>query len=560
MKRKFTLKFKWVVIITLMTLGLPKAFAQSDTINIGQSDDFYDVIVGDTLENGEPKNLNRVYSLERGGVYKLDATIYIEYDFTLIGEEGDASTMPAILIPSINEETQTVPNLYFWEVGHNVNITLKNIIFQGVPADEGASGIVVFNCLRTRGDTVRTVIDKCVFNGFSGTVISDKSPGAYIKITNSKFRNLIERTNAWAGSAFKYDATGYSDSLILINNTFFNATGSVRSTALNKAAIIEHNTFFGTLTGHLKQKSHINYTLQNNLFVGHFCQGLPFGDTIYYEKGALPAPTRTDTLSGEQAETLIQLGLTEDDRIFHLRNNAYYVPEILSEGWETMSAEGGPVIPTPWMNEISLVWFDPDKEGYPNYIEENNYDGVNPGFPTDVETKIFGDIVDWVSKQRQVEGWEGYWRFYEEEGKRFQLQWPLPEDLTYTNTELATGSTGGLHVGDLNWWPNDWNKYYGIPGVGINNHKTVAEIELVSCYPNPSTGITKISYNLDHPSAVRLTAFDITGQNSYLIVDEKQFTGSHMVEWDASSLPNGVYFVRFTNGSQTITKKVLIIK
>jgi len=559
MKQKFTLNFNWVLIISLIAFSMPNAFAQSDTISISQSDDFYETIVGDTLDNGDPVNPNRVYKLTRGGVYKLDATIYIESDFTLIGEEGDAADMPAIIIPSINEESQTVPALYFWEVGHNVNITLKNIIFQGVPADEGASGIVVSNCLRNRGDTVRTVVNNCVFNGFSGTAISDRSAGAYMSITNSKFRNLMGLSSAWAGTAIAFDAVGYCDSLIIVNNTFFNVAGNVRSQALNKAAIIEHNTFFGTIVGNLKQKSHINYTLQNNLFMGHYCQGLEYGDTIFYEKGALPAPTRLDTLSGEQAVTLSELGLTENDRIFHVRNNAYYVPEILSVGWETMSAAGDSVMPTAWMNEISKVWFDPAEDGYPNYIEENNYDGINPGYPAEVETKIFGDIVDWVSNQRQTEGWEGYWRFYEEEGKRFQLEWPLSEDLTYTNTTLATGSTDGLHVGDLNWWPNDWNQYYGIPGVGIDEHKALSELELVSCYPNPTTGITNISYKLDHPSTVILTAFDITGKNSYLIVRENQSAGDHLVEWDASSLANGVYFIRFNDSSKIITRKIIIV-
>ena len=44
--------------------------------------------------------------------------------------------------------------------------------------------------------------------------------------------------------------------------------------------------------------------------------------------------------------------------------------------------------------------------------------------------------------------------WYKPSGNPFVVQWPLPEDLTYTNDTLLTAGSDGLPVGDLNWYPD----------------------------------------------------------------------------------------------------------
>jgi hypothetical protein len=93
------------------------------------------------------------------------------------------------------------------------------------------------------------------------------------------------------------------------------------------------------------------------------------------------------------------------------------------------------------------------------------------------------------------------------------------------------------------------------PGAGI---PTV--FALGQNYPNPFNPVTRISYDLPKQSVVRVSVFTALGQEVATIVDETREPGYHSVMFDASALPNGIYFYRMTSGSFTDTKKMLLIK
>ena len=79
-------------------------------------------------------------------------------------------------------------------------------------------------------------------------------------------------------------------------------------------------------------------------------------------------------------------------------------------------------------------------------------------------------------------------------------------------------------------------------------------------YPNPFNPKTFISYQLPVSSEVILVIYDELGNEITTLVNENKSVGSYSVEFDASSLSNGVYFYRLQAGSFVQTRKMILLK
>jgi len=78
-------------------------------------------------------------------------------------------------------------------------------------------------------------------------------------------------------------------------------------------------------------------------------------------------------------------------------------------------------------------------------------------------------------------------------------------------------------------------------------------------YPNPFNPTTSIHYNLKKSNSVRLEIFNGRGQIIDVLVNAKQRQGSHMVIWNANTLPSGTYYYRLlTHGFSEVKKMVLL--
>jgi hypothetical protein len=86
-------------------------------------------------------------------------------------------------------------------------------------------------------------------------------------------------------------------------------------------------------------------------------------------------------------------------------------------------------------------------------------------------------------------------------------------------------------------------------------------------YPNPFNPSTVIRYALPMASKVRITVFNLLGQEVRTLVDEVQETGNRFAEWNTSNIANGVYFYRLDATSVSDpskhfsqTRKMVLIK
>jgi len=74
------------------------------------------------------------------------------------------------------------------------------------------------------------------------------------------------------------------------------------------------------------------------------------------------------------------------------------------------------------------------------------------------------------------------------------------------------------------------------------------------------TSARLIRYALPASAAVELTVFDVAGRVVARLVEETQAAGEHTVRWEASGLPNGMYFVHLQAGEQSATQKMTVLR
>jgi hypothetical protein len=83
---------------------------------------------------------------------------------------------------------------------------------------------------------------------------------------------------------------------------------------------------------------------------------------------------------------------------------------------------------------------------------------------------------------------------------------------------------------------------------------------LTQNYPNPFNPLTSIRFSIPHSGSVSLRVYDIIGRNVATLIDEVMARGNHSVQWDASSMPSGVYFYTLQSGGRVQTKKLILLK
>jgi hypothetical protein len=92
-----------------------------------------------------------------------------------------------------------------------------------------------------------------------------------------------------------------------------------------------------------------------------------------------------------------------------------------------------------------------------------------------------------------------------------------------------------------------------------------AATRLDPVYPNPSSGDTRIDYQLEAPGPVVLAVYDVLGRRLRTLVDGEQPAGRHTVAWDGrradgSPVASGTYFVRMRTGTYASTQRVSLVR
>ncbi|MGQ9642780.1 MAG: T9SS type A sorting domain-containing protein, partial [Ignavibacterium sp.] len=87
-----------------------------------------------------------------------------------------------------------------------------------------------------------------------------------------------------------------------------------------------------------------------------------------------------------------------------------------------------------------------------------------------------------------------------------------------------------------------------------------AKFELAQNYPNPFNPNTSISFTIPQSGNVKLSVYNLLGQEITTLVNEYKEAGTHNIEFNATNLNSGVYLYKLESNGLTLTKKMTLLK
>jgi hypothetical protein len=110
------------------------------------------------------------------------------------------------------------------------------------------------------------------------------------------------------------------------------------------------------------------------------------------------------------------------------------------------------------------------------------------------------------------------------------------------------------------WFVGDCVKFCCSGGFRLDGNTISPETFLTEVYPNPATGVINIDFTLSQQSEVTLEVFDMMGKYCTTIAHSIFEIDGNEVTWDASTLNQGIYFLRMKAGNYSAIKRISIIK
>ncbi len=114
----------------------------------------------------------------------------------------------------------------------------------------------------------------------------------------------------------------------------------------------------------------------------------------------------------------------------------------------------------------------------------------------------------------------------------------------------------------------EWIEAGGLTDISDSKNDLPSGFNLSQNYPNPFNPSTKIKYTITSVIAsetkqsqfVTLKVYDILSNEVATLVNEVKPVGEYEIEFNATSLPSGIYFYKLQAGSFVETKKMVLLK
>ena len=94
--------------------------------------------------------------------------------------------------------------------------------------------------------------------------------------------------------------------------------------------------------------------------------------------------------------------------------------------------------------------------------------------------------------------------------------------------------------------------------MGIGERQNTQIFSVGQNYPNPFHQFTVIEIELFKKNDIHIMLSTPTGQIVYESVFKQMKVGKHRIPIDGNSLSDGIYFYSISNGSFSVTKKMMV--
>jgi len=176
--------------------------------------------------------------------------------------------------------------------------------------------------------------------------------------------------------------------------------------------------------------------------------------------------------------------------------------------------------------------------------------GVRLNWRTETEVNNYGFEVERKvsSKQSAVGNWAKI-GFVEGHGNSNS-----PKEYLFIDNE----ATSGKYAYKLKQIDNDGTfEYSKIIEIDVD---APLEFELSQNYPNPFNPSTTIKYSLPFTSKVKLSVFNILGEEVHILINETKDAGIYTINFDALLFNSGIYFYKLETRNFLKVKKMSLIR
>jgi len=201
---------------------------------------------------------------------------------------------------------------------------------------------------------------------------------------------------------------------------------------------------------------------------------------------------------------------------------------------------------------------------------------INAVSDIEVKNTIFTNVYDWLFDADSAEVYasgiftycdtfntEGFSRFVNVTATNMYGQDPEYNDADNFNFTLSdfAGQTmlgdDGRTIGAMRWWP--------VSAIGDINAQSPYSFDLNQNYPNPFNPTTTITYEVARSVHVKLSVYNVLGQELVRLIDGNKQPGRYEVSWNGRNsagnlLSSGIYFFRIEADDFIKTKKMTLIK
>ena len=126
---------------------------------------------------------------------------------------------------------------------------------------------------------------------------------------------------------------------------------------------------------------------------------------------------------------------------------------------------------------------------------------------------------------------------------------------------------------NCNWGDNDRKTLYITAGkslyrirlaaiTGVDDHGELKRksYKLYTNYPNPFNPSTIITFDLPVSQNVKLTVFDILGNETETLLNKYLSSGKHTITFNADAFPSGIYLYQLEAGNFVQSKKMILLR
>ena len=593
---------KSIISRSIVAFGLMHMFVLAQTsVTVpwtGTPGEMETFIHGDTTSTGE--QAHDIYVLEANKVYLQLSEVNMTSSMELVGAEYGDGEHPATVQPIAGDDGNLQfggwPQNHVKTHGHSQTYAIKNILFNGVAAGQTAS---LFGVLATYGENNTVVVDHVTSVHHNIVSYFNFGTAQRLHMTNN---TCVQGTSYpggmyWGGFLWGGGGgwTGTWKELLVENNTVEGMMGQVFVIYDNgvipgyNPIRINHNTFVN-IVDWVKFYRHGNNTrFTNNLFVNTVSNGQTHnshgqGPSLNHPGGHGKMATLSQSACTDS--TLLARGWCWDNtnRNIHYNNNVYHdTPELKAMFnmdpwcWDVTDTAGVVTTfcdtmiggPGSTFDYSQTRWMDDSTSAQmANGVSEaNNMEDENLGFnlaSVYIETHVARNM-DWLDNKVHDTHTDSWWA-HQADGDWNVVEWPLPMDFTYSTSSAAyTASEWGLPVGDLNHFPDKLAEWATLSVEENSNGFTPNEFSLAQNYPNPFNPSTEISFSMDVASDVNLTIYNMLGQKVKVLENTLLNAGTHSYTWNGQDelgqkVSTGVYLYTLTDGTQTISKKMALMK